>query len=69
MLLILFQVRTLPSLPPMVEVDPDELAEDRESVGMIGTRHEIGHRGPGVDGKSRFIGFDNISEARPLSPI
>jgi hypothetical protein len=53
----------------MLEVDPDELAEDRESVGMIGWRQEIGHRGSAVEGKSRFIGFDNISEATPLSPI
>src|SRR6516164_8343047 len=69
LLLILFQSRDLPSLPPVLEVYPDELAEDRESVGMIGGRHEIGHRGPAVDGKSRLIGFDNIAEARPLSPI
>jgi hypothetical protein len=69
MLLILFQPRELPALPPVLEVDPDELAEDRESVGMIGGRDEIGQRGPAVDGDSRFVGFDNIAEARPFSTI
>jgi hypothetical protein len=36
---------------------------------MIGVRHEIGHCGPAVDGKSRLVRFDNIAKARPLSPI
>src|SRR5262249_8895210 len=52
-------------LPTVLQVDPDQLAEDRQVLGMARTRQELREVDPAAARPGRFISFDHIVDARP----
>src|SRR4029077_10922279 len=68
-LMIVIQAVGSTVLPTVLQIHPHQLAEDRQVLWVVGLRHELREVDRTAASLSRFVGLDNLIDARPLPSI